>query len=127
MQTVLSESGAGLSGGQLQRLMIARALARKPSVLLFDEATSMVDNRTQDTIRNTLRDLTITRVLIAHRLSTVVDADRIYVMQGGRIVESGKYEQLIQQGGPLAEMARRQLSSESRVGDGAVMLPPEPR
>ena len=109
MQTVVSESGADLSGGQKQRLLIARALARKPSVLLFDEATSMLDNRTQDTIRTTLRGLTITRVLIAHRLSTVVDADRIYVMQGGRVVESGRYEQLTQQDGVLAELARRQI------------------
>ena len=80
MNTILAEGGAGLSGGQKQRLLVARALARKPRVLLFDEATSMLDNRTQDTIRSTLHGLTATRVLIAHRLSTVVDVDRIYVM-----------------------------------------------
>ena len=109
MRTVLAEGGAGLSGGQKQRVLIARALARKPRVLLFDEATSMLDNRTQDVVRTTLRNLAATRVLIAHRLSTVVDADRIYVMQGGRIVESGRYEALMERGGVLAEMARRQL------------------
>ena len=109
MHTEVPEGGVGLSGGQRQRLLIARALARKPRVLLFDEATSMLDNRTQDTIRTTLRGLAATRVLIAHRLSTVIDADRIYVMQNGRIVESGRYEELMAQEGVLAEMARRQL------------------
>ena len=109
MNTVLAEGGSGLSGGQKQRLLVARALARKPRVLLFDEATSMLDNRTQNTIRATLRGLTATRVLIAHRLSTVVDADRIYVMQNGRIVESGRYQALMAQDGVLAEMARRQI------------------
>ena len=109
IHTVLAEGGAGLSGGQKQRLLIARALARRPRVLLFDEATSMLDNRTQDTVRTTLRDLSATRVLIAHRLSTVVDVDRIYVMQDGRIVETGRYEALMRHDGVLAEMARRQL------------------
>ena len=109
MNTILSEGGTGLSGGQKQRLMVARALARKPRVLLFDEATSMLDNRTQDTIRTTLRRLAITRVLIAHRLSTVVDVDRIYVMQDGRIVETGQHQDLMNQDGVLAAMARRQI------------------
>ena len=109
MKTVLSDSGAGLSGGQQQRLLVARALARKPRVLLFDEATSMLDNRTQDTIRTTLRGLNITRILIAHRLSTVVDTDRIYVMQDGKIVETGHYKDLMEKGGVLAEMASRQI------------------
>ena len=109
VHTEVPEGGVGLSGGQRQRLLIARALARKPRVLLFDEATSMLDNRTQDTIRSTLRGLVATRVLIAHRLSTVVDVDRIYVMQDGRIVETGRYEELMARDGVLAEMARRQL------------------
>ena len=109
MSTVISEGGLGLSGGQKQRLLVARALARKPRVLLFDEATSMLDNRTQDTIRNTLRGMSVTRILIAHRLSTVVDTDRLYVMQDGRIVETGHYSDLIEKGGILAEMASRQL------------------
>ena len=108
MNTVLGEGGSGMSGGQKQRLLIARALARKPRVLLFDEATSSVDNRTQDTVRATLLGLTATRVLIAHRLSTVVDVDRIYVMQNGRIVETGSYRELMERGGVLAEMARPQ-------------------
>ena len=110
LKTVLAEGGVGLSGGEKQRVLIARALARKPRVLLFDEATSMLDNRSQDIIRTTLRNLAATRVLIAHRLSTVVDVDRIYVMRGGRIVESGRYEALMERGGVLAEMARRQIA-----------------
>ena len=109
LESLLSEAGSGLSGGQKQRLLIARALARKPSILLFDEATSMLDNRTQDTIRNTLRGLNATRVVIAHRLSTVVDVDRIYVLQDGRIVESGSYRELLERDGVMADMARRQL------------------
>ena len=109
MYTEIPEGGVTLSGGQIQRLMIARTLARKPRVLLFDEATSMLDNRTQDTIRTSLRGLAATRVLIAHRLSTVVDVDRLYVMQDGRIVETGRYEELMAQGGVLAEMASRQI------------------
>jgi len=109
MKTVLAEGGAGLSGGQKQRLLVARALARKPRVLLFDEATSMLDNRTQAKIRATLKGLTATRVVVAHRLSTVVDADRIYVMQQGKIVESGRYQELMDRDGVLAELARRQV------------------
>ncbi|MDE0343926.1 MAG: NHLP bacteriocin export ABC transporter permease/ATPase subunit [Deltaproteobacteria bacterium] len=109
LHTVLSEGGVGLSGGQKQRLLVARALARNPRLLLFDEATSMLDNRTQDIIRLTLRRLPITRVVIAHRLSTVVDVDRIYVMQDGRIVETGGFQELLDKDGVLAEMARRQL------------------
>ena len=72
-------------------------------------SASMLDNRTQATIRATLRNLTATRVLIAHRLSTVVDVDRIYVMRDGRIVESGRYQELMERDGVLAEMARRQI------------------
>ena len=109
LETLLSEVGFGLSGGQKQRLLIARAIARKPSILLFDEATSMLDNRTQDIVRNTLRGLNATRVVIAHRLSTVVDVDRIYVMEDGRIVESDGYRQLLERDGVMADMARRQL------------------
>ena len=109
MYTEIPEGGAGLSGGQKQRLLIARALARKPRVLLLDEATSMLDNRTQDAVRTSLRGLAATRVLIAHRLSTVVDVDRLYVMQDGRIVETGRYEELMARGGVLSEMANRQI------------------
>ena len=108
MHTVLSESG-GLSGGQKQRLLIARALARKPRILLFDEATSALDNRTQAHVQRSLQGRALTRVVVAHRVSTVRDADRIYVMDGGRIVETGKYDELIERGGSFTELARRQV------------------
>ena len=110
INSTLAEGAPELSGGQKQRLLIARALARKPRVLLFDEASSMLDNRSQDTILTTLRSLTATRVVIAHRLSTLVDVDRIYVMRDGRIVETGNYQELMERGGVLAQMARRQIA-----------------
>ena len=109
MHTLIPEGGSGLSGGQRQRLLIARALARKPRILLLDEATSALDNRTQAIVQESLRELNITRVVIAHRLSTVQDADRIYVLEGGRIVESGGYDHLMRREGVFADLARRQL------------------
>ena len=109
LRTVLPEGGTGLSVGQKQRLMIARALARKPRVLLFDEATSALDNGSQAKVQDSLRLLSITRVVIAHRLSTIRDVDRIYVLDAGRIVESGTYEQLIRRDGLFVALARRQL------------------
>ena len=109
MHTVLPEGGGGLSGGQKQRLLIARALAQKPRILLFDEATSALDNRTQAQVQASLKKLSVTRVVIAHRLSTVQDADRIFVMEAGRIVESGRYDELMALDGAFAALARRQI------------------
>ena len=109
MHTMLPEGGVGLSGGQKQRLLIARALARKPRIILLDEATSALDNRTQAIVQNALKSFSATRVVVAHRLSTVRDADRIYVMEKGSIVETGRYDELMRQDGPFAELARRQL------------------
>ena len=109
MHTMLPEGGGGLSGGQKQRLLIARALARKPRIILFDEATSALDNCTQAIVRNSLRNLSATRVVAAHRLTTIWDADIIYVMEKGRIVESGRYDELMRRGGLFARLAQRQL------------------
>lgn len=109
MHTVLPETG-GLSGGQKQRLLIARALARKPRILLFDEATSALDNRTQAIVQESLSRLSITRIVIAHRLSTIEHADRIYVLEQGRIVESGTYDELMRNEGVFAALARRQTT-----------------
>ncbi|WP_164416057.1 NHLP bacteriocin export ABC transporter permease/ATPase subunit [Streptomyces salinarius] len=95
MNTVLSEGTNTLSGGQRQRLMIARALVARPRLVFFDEATSALDNPTQGLVAESTRRLNATRVVIAHRLSTVVDADRIVVMDRGRIVQQGTYEELI--------------------------------
>ncbi len=109
MHTVLPEGGIGLSGGQKQRVLIARALARKPRIILFDEATSALDNRTQLIVQESLQMFNITRIVIAHRLSTVREADKIFVMKEGRIVETGRYEELMAQGGVFADLARRQV------------------
>ena len=110
MRTVLSEGGVGLSAGQRQRLVIARALVRKPRIVLLDEATSALDNCAQAVVQASLARLGVTRVVIAHRLSSIRDVDRIYVLEAGRIVESGRYEQLMQRGGVFAALAHRQLA-----------------
>ena len=108
MHTVISEGGTNLSGGQRQRLLIARALANKPSILLFDEATSALDNRTQAIVSASLDRLQVTRVVIAHRLSTIRGAHRIYVMDAGRIVQVGNFESLSAQEGLFARLVARQ-------------------
>jgi ABC-type bacteriocin/lantibiotic exporter with double-glycine peptidase domain len=110
MHTVISENGSTLSGGQRQRLLIARAIVSKPRLILFDEATSALDNRTQETVSASLQNLAATRVVIAHRLSTVVNADQIYVVSNGRIVENGTYRDLMQTRGLFANLARRQIA-----------------
>ncbi len=98
-----------LSGGQVQKLMIARALVTRPRILIFDEATSALDEISQAQVVRSLESLQTTRIVVAHRLSTIRSADRIYVMELGRIVQVGTFEQLIAVGGPFQEMARRQL------------------
>ena len=109
MRTRLSEGGGGLSVGQKQRLLIARALARNPRVLLFDEATSALDNRSQAVVQESLRKRGVTRLVIAHRLSSIRHVDRVYVLDEGRIVEHGAYAELMRQAGVFATLARRQL------------------
>jgi NHLM bacteriocin system ABC transporter ATP-binding protein len=108
MHTVIAEGGGGISGGQKQRLMIARAVAGKPKILMFDEATSALDNITQKKVSQALDHLKCTRIVIAHRLSTIRHCDRIIVLDGGRIVEDGKYEELLDKGGFFAELVERQ-------------------
>ncbi|MCB9454522.1 MAG: NHLP bacteriocin export ABC transporter permease/ATPase subunit [Anaerolineaceae bacterium] len=109
MHTVISAGSSTLSGGQRQRLLIARAIAMKPRILLFDEATSALDNATQQTVSSNLERLDATRVVIAHRLSTIVGADRIIVLDKGRIVQEGTYDELMrQQDGLFADLVRRQ-------------------
>jgi len=110
MHTVVSEGGGTLSGGQRQRLMIARALVRRPRLLFFDEATSALDNRTQAIVSESLAQLHATRIVVAHRLSTIVTADRICVVERGQIVQSGRYDELMAQPGLFADLARRQIA-----------------
>lgn len=109
MFTMISEGGGGLSGGQQQRLLIARALAANPDIVMFDEATSALDNITQDLVVKTLEEMDCTRLVIAHRISTIKNCSRIIYMEKGRIVESGTYEELMELGGKFAKMAERQL------------------
>lgn len=108
MHTVVSEGGTNLSGGQRQRLLIARALALRPRILLFDEATSALDNRTQAIVSESLEKLNVTRIVVAHRLSTIRNADRIYVLQNGRLVQQGNFEQLAHKEGLFSQLIQRQ-------------------
>lgn len=108
MGTMISEGGGGFSGGQKQRLMIARAVAAKPRILLLDEATSALDNITQKIVSESLDKLKCTRIVIAHRLSTIRQCDRIVVLDQGRIIEDGTYEELTAKQGVFAELVKRQ-------------------
>lgn len=110
MHTMISEGGGGISGGQKQRLMIARAIAPKPKVLMFDEATSALDNVTQKLVSDSISQLKATRIVIAHRLSTIKNCDRIIVIDGGKIIEDGKFDELIEKGGYFAELVKRQMA-----------------
>ncbi len=109
MNTVVAEGVNTLSGGQRQRIMIARAIARRPRILLFDEATSALDNRSQAVVSDALGNLNVTRIVIAHRLSTVRRADRIIVLVDGKVVQTGSYAELSNTPGTFASFAQRQL------------------
>jgi NHLM bacteriocin system ABC transporter ATP-binding protein len=109
MRTMITGGGGGLSGGQRQRVLIARAVIGRPRLLLFDEATSSLDNRTQATISKHLKTLKATRIVVAHRLSTIVDADRIFVMERGQIVQAGTYDELMSQPGTFRKLTERQM------------------
>ncbi|MEA4902042.1 NHLP bacteriocin export ABC transporter permease/ATPase subunit [Desulfitobacterium sp.] len=110
MHTIITEGSGSISGGQMQRLMIARAIINKPKIIYFDEATSALDNRTQAIVSDSLDRLQATRVVIAHRLSTIMNCNKIFVMDQGRIVESGTYQELMDRQGLFTELAKRQLA-----------------
>ncbi len=122
LDTVIGEGGVKVSGGEKQRLSIARALLRRPHLLVFDEATSSLDSLTEEEISRTMRDVAgdreVMTILIAHRLSTVMHADRIYVLERGRIVESGGHDDLLQRKGLYYAMWRQQ------VGERRQLTPP---
>ncbi|MGA9380193.1 MAG: NHLP bacteriocin export ABC transporter permease/ATPase subunit [Phormidium sp.] len=109
MQTIVSEGGTNLSGGQRQRVLIARSLIFKPPIILLDEATSYLDNSTQAIVTESLEKMNATRIIIAHRLSTIRHADRIYVLESGRILQVGSFTELVQQPGLFAKLVARQL------------------
>ena len=113
LDSIIGEGGVKVSGGEKQRLSIARALLRKPSLLVFDEATSALDSLTEEEISSTVRNISGNRsqitILIAHRLSTVMHADRIYVLEKGTVVESGSHEELLQLKGLYSAMWRQQI------------------
>ena len=108
MHTHVTEGQGGISGGQKQRILIARAIAPKPKLLIFDEATSALDNKTQKHISKALDALDCTRIVIAHRLSTIKNCSRILVLDGGRIIEEGSYDELIEKGSFFADLVLRQ-------------------
>lgn len=110
MHTITSEGSSTFSGGQAQRIMLASALVRNPSVLLLDEATNWLDNETQSKVIEEIEKLSMTRIVSAHRLSTIRRADRIYVLQDGKIVQQGSFDELIAEEGVFQEMTRRQMT-----------------
>jgi ABC-type bacteriocin/lantibiotic exporter with double-glycine peptidase domain len=114
MNTLISEGSGGISGGQKQRLMIARAVAAKPRLLILDEATSALDNITQKKVSEALDKMRCTRIVIAHRLSTIRQCDRILVLEGGHIVEDGTYESLLAKKGFFADLVARQRIDEDQ-------------
>jgi ABC-type bacteriocin/lantibiotic exporter with double-glycine peptidase domain len=118
MQTLVGEGGQNISGGQRQRILIARAVLSRPRILIFDEATSALDNRAQATVQRGLAELPVTRIVVAHRFSTIRAVNRVIVLSKGRLVESGPPAELLRQGGAFAMLAGRQLikSPEQETG-----------
>lgn len=111
MNTLLSEGSGNISGGQRQRILIARALAAKPSIIIFDEATSALDNRTQAIVTESLKKMNATRIVVAHRLSTIRECDHIFVVDKGRIAEKGGFDELVAKGGIFAELVKHQTAN----------------
>ena len=119
LDTVIGEGGIKVSGGERQRLSIARALLRRPDLLVFDEATSSLDSLTEEEISRTIRDVAESRdvmnILIAHRLSTVMHADRIFVLERGQVVETGRHQELLEQTGLYYAMWRQQVGERREI------------
>lgn len=124
LDTLIGEGGLKLSGGEKQRLSIARALLRKPHLLIFDEATSALDSITEEEITNTIKDISNAKeqisILIAHRLSTIMHADRIYVLEKGEVVETGTHEKLIGEKGLYYAMWRQQIGERKKISEKIV-------
>ena len=110
MMTMVGASGSVLSGGESQRVTIARSVIGNPRIMLFDEATNWLDNESQAKVMRNLTTLTATRMVIAHRLSTLEQADRIYVLQAGKVVQSGSFDELMAVDGVFKELVKRQVA-----------------
>jgi ATP-binding cassette subfamily B protein len=127
LETMIGEGGLKLSGGEKQRLSIARALLRHPHLLIFDEATSSLDSITEEEITTTIKRISGEReqmtVLIAHRLSTIMHADRIYVLEKGRVAETGSHYQLVEEKGLYYAMWRQQIGERKVVSAAAAVTP----
>jgi len=126
IDTLIGEGGIKISGGEKQRLSIARALLRDPHLLIFDEATSSLDSITEEQITNTIKDVSSMRnqitIMIAHRLSTIMHADRIYVLEKGDVVETGTHDELVTQMGLYYAMWRQQIGERKKTGEGVPSL-----
>ncbi len=126
VDTVIGEGGLKLSGGEKQRISIARALLRKPKLLIFDEATSALDSLTEEEITDTIKDVSLSKaqitILIAHRLSTIMHADRIYVLEKGVMAETGTHDELLQEKGLYFAMWRQQIGERKSLGTRAAVL-----
>jgi ATP-binding cassette subfamily B protein len=118
LDTLIGEGGVKVSGGEKQRLSIARALLRNPHLLIFDEATSSLDSLTEEEITNTIKEVSSKKeqitILIAHRLSTIMHADRIYVLEKGEIIETGSHEELLNKMGLYYAMWRQQIGERKK-------------
>jgi ABC-type bacteriocin/lantibiotic exporter with double-glycine peptidase domain len=110
LDTPISADGQGVSGGQRQRILIARALIRKPRIVFLDEATSALDNISQHIITENLARMNCTRITIAHRMSTIMECNRIVVLKEGKVAEDGSYEELMAKGGYFSEIIKRQTA-----------------
>ena len=126
-ETIVGERGLKLSGGEKQRIAIARAVLKNPRIIIFDEATSSLDSQSESMILNAMKEVTkgVTTLVIAHRLSTIVDADSIYVFDHGRVVESGDHRELLAQNGVYANMwalqQEERLNQQDAIGDGLLV------
>lgn len=125
LETVIGEGGLKLSGGEKQRISIARALLRKPNLLIFDEATSALDSLTEEEITNTIKDISTGKnrvtILIAHRLSTIMHADRIYVLEKGEVAETGNHQSLLEEKGLYYAMWRQQIGERKSTAQARLV------